>query len=209
MRLGIIGLGLVLALGCTEPVEEADAGEGADAGGVLVDAGGEDAGVVLDPDAGVEEDAGVELDASVIVDAGGGRVAPFDGDNRDAPAQVQRFSPTPGTGTAVRMFAHTEEISQPEGDGSDWVEFEFPNASNPVQSVWLSLDCTITGDAAAPVRATIWEDDVATTMSASCGDVDRMFTVNNTRVQKIEIHFAGAPAEQTHVAYTLTVVGFR
>lgn len=126
-----------------------------------------------------------------------------DGDSLAAPA-VDNFLSI----TGLRDFAYSDEISSPDGDEADFVGFEFPNNSNPNQAVDLTLDCDIEGDEDADVRGVIFQNGVETASSIECNEGERTFTVNNTQVQVVRIGFADEPDDDTHVEYTLTVVGF-
>jgi hypothetical protein len=135
-------------------------------------------------------------------------IAPLDNDSLQNPA-VSEFLSITGT----RDFAYTDQISSPMGDMEDFVEFEFPNNSNPAQQVRITLDCTFSeAENGAQVRATVWEDGVEDIgLRADCNDGEQILTVDNTKVQTVRIYFSVGPTgdEQTLVDYTITIVGFQ
>lgn len=130
-------------------------------------------------------------------------IAPLDNDSLAAPAE-SHFLRITGT----REFTFQNDISTDVGDASDFVEFEFPNNSNPSQSVFLTLDCNIIGEEGTQVRATIYEDGERTLSFVSCNEGEQRLTVDNTKVQTVAIEFSNIPAP-AYADYTLTVVGFR
>lgn len=109
--------------------------------------------------------------------------------------------------TGVREFGHTDEISFPNGDADDFVEFELPNNSNPAQRIQVELDCALEGELDAIVRATLFEDGIATTRSVRCNEGRVDLTVDNTRVQSLRIAFS-VVSDPTFVDYTLRVIAF-
>jgi hypothetical protein len=152
---------------------------------------------------GDDLDAGAEIDAGLDLDAPGVRVAPDDNDTLEEPAESHFLSIT-----GEREFTYSDEISSPEGDDLDFIEFEFPNNSNTAQVVRITLDCAFEGDLEAVGAARILEDGEAGTLRVQCNEGEQTLTVNNTKVQtaRVEITTAAGP---THLEYTLTVVGFQ
>jgi len=130
-------------------------------------------------------------------------VAEFDNDSLQNPAVSVFFSPT-----GTRNFTHVNKISFPDGDNDDWVEFEFPNNSNSSQRVWVTLECTITGDPGAQLRATVYENESNTNQIAICNQGEVQLTVDNTKKQQLRIHF-GITGDGILADYTVTVVGFK
>jgi hypothetical protein len=130
------------------------------------------------------------------------QVAAFDNDSLQNPAVSVFLSPT-----GNRNFTYSNDVSYANGDQEDWVEFEFPNNANTNQTVRLTLSCTIAGSESAQLRATIWEDGVRTNEIAICNQDEQQLTVDNTKVQQVQIHF-GITDEGIYATYTLTVVGF-
>jgi hypothetical protein len=148
-------------------------------------------------------DAGVELDAPEPDAPMGIAVAPADNDSLQNPAQTHFLSIT-----GTRDFAYTNEISFPMGDAEDFLEFEFPNNQNPAQVVRITLACTLTGDEDAVGTVEIFEDAVLGNLRVDCNEGEQTLTVDNTKVQTARVRFSSAGAT-SHLAYTLTVVGFQ
>ena len=131
------------------------------------------------------------------------QIADLDNDSLQNPAQSVFFSPT-----GTKSFTYSNAVSYANGDQEDWVEFEFPNNSNSNQVVWITLDCTITGDPEAQLRATIYEDGNSTNKIVICNQGETQLTVDNTKVQQVRIHW-GITKDDIYANYTITVVGFR
>ncbi|MFQ5434675.1 MAG: hypothetical protein ACE5FD_07345, partial [Anaerolineae bacterium] len=129
-------------------------------------------------------------------------IAQFDNDSLQNPAVSVFMSPT-----GNRNFSHSNDISYPNGDQDDWVEFEFPNNSNTSQRVRITLNCNITGPDGAQVRATIYEDGQQTTKIVICGQGETFLTVDNTKKQQLRIHW-GITQDGVYATYDLTVVGY-
>ncbi len=130
-------------------------------------------------------------------------IAQFDNDSLQNPA-VSVFMSITGN----RNFTHSNDVSYPNGDQDDWVEFEFPNNSNTSQQVFITLNCNITGPDGAQLRATIYEDGQQTTKIVICGQGEQTLTVDNTKTQQVRIHW-GITKEGIYATYDLTVVGFK
>jgi len=157
-----------------------------DDGQDLVDAGNDDI------------DADIDIDAALQV-----AEAPLDNDSLANPAESHFLSIT-----GERNFNYVNEVSHPGGDTTDFIEFEFPNNSNPNQVVRITLDCTITGQVDAQGGLTIFEDGQTSASQVLCNQGEQILTVDNTKVQVAEIGFTTV-ADASHMDYTLTVVGFQ
>lgn len=131
------------------------------------------------------------------------QIAPFDNDSLQNPARDVFLSIT-----GDRNFTYSNDISYPEGDQEDWVQFEFPNNANPNQPMWVTLNCTLTSPD-AQLRATLFEDGASTTKIAICNQGEVQLTVDNTKVQQLRIHFGITDEDGVYADYTLTVVGFK
>ena len=129
--------------------------------------------------------------------------APFDNDSLQNPARTEFLSIT-----GTRNFSHSNDVSFPGGDQDDWVQFEFPNNSNPNQNVWITLSCSISGDPDAQLRATVYENGGQTNKIVLCNTGEQQLTVDNTKVQQARIHW-GIPKDGIYATYTVTVVGFK
>lgn len=130
-------------------------------------------------------------------------VAPFDNDSLQNPAVEQFMSPT-----GTRVLTVDGDISDPEGDTDDWVEFRVPANSNSSQPVWLTLDCSIDGHASDRARVTLYEDGVQTTRGALCNDGEVSLTIDNTKTQTLRVHF-NSVADAAYMNYTLVVKAYR
>lgn len=140
--------------------------------------------------------------ATATEETAGQQIAPFDNDSLQNPAVSVFLRPT-----GTRNFTYSNDISYPDGDQDDWVEFEFPNNSNTNQVVWLTLECNIVSEENVQVIANISENGVATTKRAFCNNGETQLTVDNTKVQQVRIYFN--ITGEAYATYTLTVVGFR
>jgi hypothetical protein len=130
-------------------------------------------------------------------------IAQFDNDSLQNPAISQFLSPT-----GVRNYMHANDVSYPDGDQDDWVQFEFPNNDNPLQPAYVTLECALIGDQDSQLRATLYEDGNATTQITICGQGEKQFTVDNTKVQQLRVHF-GITGDPVYAGYSLMVVGYR
>ncbi|MEJ2747351.1 MAG: SH3 domain-containing protein, partial [Anaerolineae bacterium] len=126
----------------------------------------------------------------------GVQIADFDNDSLQNPAQSVFFSIT-----GTRDFSYSNAVSYPDGDQDDWVEFEFPNNANSSQNVWITLTCTISGEPGAQLRATLWENQAQTTKIVLCNNGETQLTVDNTKVQQLQIHW-GITKEGVYADYT-------
>jgi len=129
------------------------------------------------------------------------RVAAFDNDSQQNPAQDEFLSIT-----GTRELIHTNEISFPQGDQEDFVRFELPNNSNTSQRISVTLDCALDGQSDAIVRAFITEDGQVVG-SVMCNDGPQNITIDNSKAQDVRIAFSSVNAA-TFVDYTLTVAPF-
>ena len=128
-------------------------------------------------------------------------LAELDNDSLQRPAESYFMSPT-----GTREFTYTGDISFPDGDLEDFVEFELPNNSNPSTRMQITLDCTFTGQDDAIVRVNIYEDGVKGSETALCNDGATNITIDNTMVQTAVIEVSSA-SEPLHVQYSLFVDG--
>lgn len=160
-------------------------------------------GSVEDDENPMTMDAGVDVDAPSPDAATQIAVAPPDNDSLQNPAETHFLSIT-----GTRNFTYANEISFPTGDAEDFVEFEFPPNQNTAQVVRITLACTLTGQATAVAGADVLEDAVASNLRVTCNEGEKTLTVNNTKVQTVKIRFSSV-GEPSHLAYTLTVIGFQ
>jgi hypothetical protein len=153
-----------------------------------------------------DDDVDMMVDDDQIDDDGDGEqeqpllIAEFDNDSVQNPAVEYFMSPT-----GTRVFYYSNDISFPEGDSEDFVEFRLPNNSNPNSTVWITLDCAIDGPEDTLVDARIWEDGVeSANKRVACNDGEQTITINNTKDQTVRIHFLSV-SDAAYVDYTLTV----
>ncbi|MCA9987235.1 MAG: SH3 domain-containing protein [Anaerolineales bacterium] len=131
-------------------------------------------------------------------------IAPFDNDSLQNPA-VSVFLSITGN----RSFTYTDAISYEAGDQDDWVEFELPANSNPNQNIFITLECTFSGNVGnAAGRITLYENGQQTTKIVLCNVGEQTITINNTATYQGRIHF-GVTNDGVRMDYTVTVVGFR
>ncbi len=136
-------------------------------------------------------------------------IAPFDNDSAADPA-LDAFLSITGT----RELVYTDQISAEEGDTQDFVVFELPNNSNPVQRIEIEIDCDVFGDPNVFARVELFNVDGndATRITGSpvdCNEGVFQVTVRNDQLQLARIYVQGVPQEQTLIEYTLTVTPFR
>lgn len=158
----------------------------------------------MDPEDAEEPDPGMEPPDEPEDPAGG--LAPFDNDSLQAPAisELLRI-------TGLRQLAYADQISAEAGDDADFIEFQLPNASNPLQRITVRLDCDFDlPDSGGQVRVTLHEDgELDPGQMVLCNEGEQDLTVDNTKVQTAMVHFSITPDFQTRVDYELTIIGFR
>lgn len=121
-------------------------------------------------------------------------------DNRDSaaqPAMQGSFSPS-----GARQFAYSHQLSTPQGDGQDWIEFT-PYAAGRV-SARLTISLTCSGNGTLAVELLQNGVPVPGWGTLQCGDRDRLLTL--PAGGSYVFHLSAAVGNtQTLVAYTLTV----
>jgi len=120
-----------------------------------------------------------------------------DGDSRDAPAIQVTF-----TATGTDRFTYSSQVSAPEGDGEDWVEFTPFATSGTEAHLLMTLSCS--GDGSLQVE--LWQagSKLSGWGSLNCGDTERAIMV--TTGQAYEIRLAPAVGEGLRlVDYVLKV----
>ena len=171
-----------------------------------------DAGVTdLDQELGFDEPIVDDVVEDEVVDNGNldELVAPFDNDSAADPA-LDEFLSITGT----RELVYTDQISAEEGDSQDFIVFELPNNSNPIQRIEIEIDCDVFGDQDVFARVELFNVDGndATRITGDpvdCNEGVFQVTVRNDQVQLARIHVQGVPQEQTLIEYTFTVTPFR
>jgi len=112
--------------------------------------------------------------------------------------------------TNNRTKSRTDEVSSPNGDNEDWVQFDIPNPSNTTYRLKsMELTCTLHGDAAnAQLQAKVWQNGAASRGAKSlaiCGNGPVTPTIDGTQPIQIRVYF-GLFSQDVHADYTLTVV---
>ncbi|RME87363.1 MAG: SH3 domain-containing protein [Anaerolineae bacterium] len=123
--------------------------------------------------------------------------APPDDDSAQSPAVHVVFSPA-----ASRAFSYSSDLSSPQGDSEDWVEFTFSTPSD-VARVLLSLTCQGNGE----VRVELWQDGqkLDDWGSLACGDEEVPLTLYREEPFLFRLRAVGSGEGLSYVAYTLTV----
>jgi uncharacterized protein YraI len=121
-------------------------------------------------------------------------------DNRDSaaqPAMRVAFSPS-----SSRQFAYSHQLSTPQGDGQDWVEFTPYAAAGASARLTVSLDCRGNGRLAVELLQN------GTPLSAwgtlQCGERDKSLALPAGGTYTLHLSATGGGG-QVLVAYTLTV----
>jgi uncharacterized protein YraI len=120
-----------------------------------------------------------------------------DGDSASNPAIRVIFS-----GTGTHQFIYSSQVSAPEGDAEDWVEFTAYSASGTKASLESSLACTGNGT----LVVELWQ--AGTRLSdwgaLACGDVEKPLLLSAGQVYQMRL--APTPGDDLRlVDYTLTV----
>lgn len=122
--------------------------------------------------------------------------APTDGDSSLRPAVQVTFAPG-----GVRQFTYTSDVSFPEGDQEDWIEFT-PFASGAEALVFVSLACE--GNAA--LTAEFWQNGspLAESPALACGVRQTPVRLPAGAAVQLRLHIAEGDALR-YCRYTLTV----
>lgn len=129
-------------------------------------------------------------------------IAPFDGDSQFNPAVSVNFSPT-----GQRNFTHSSDVSVPQGDVDDWVQFKPVNSESGTASTWFTLTCD--GDAGSVqwLRAILFDNGQQTTQLVFCGDDQKRLTLTVNHIYQLRITYLNT--DPHYAQYQLTVVGYR
>lgn len=124
-------------------------------------------------------------------------LAPPDGDSAAAPAVNILFS-----ATGTHQFDYSSQLSAPEGDGEDWVEFTPYSSSEANATLEMSLACTGNGS----VLVELWQNgvQVANWGTLKCGDSHLIVILSSgiaTRLRLAAVTGAG----MQWVSYTLSI----
>ena len=131
-------------------------------------------------------------------------IAPFDNDSLQNPAVTLLLRPT-----GDRELIYSDAISYEEGDQDDWVEFEVPGNNSGVHTIYITLQCTLSGNVGnAAGRITLYRDGQQTTQIALCNDGEKTIVIDSGITYQGRIHF-GVTNDGVLMDYTVTIVGFR
>ncbi|NOQ84068.1 MAG: hypothetical protein GQ551_08665 [Myxococcales bacterium] len=135
-------------------------------------------------------------------------IAPFDNDSAANPAVDEFLSIT-----NTREIVYTDQISAEDGDNEDFIQFELPNNSNPVQRITVSIDCDVYGDENVFARVELLNvnGNDATRITGppiDCNEGEFFVSIRNDQVQLARVYVQGVPEEQTMIEYTLVVAPF-
>ncbi len=121
----------------------------------------------------------------------------MDGDSRLAPAVQVVFS-----ATGTRQFVYSSQVSTPQGDLEDWVEFTPFSAQGTRANLLISLNCSGNGS----LLVELWQGGTALLGwgSLSCGDVDKPVSLDASQAYELRLAVASGEGPRL-VNYTLTV----
>jgi hypothetical protein len=130
------------------------------------------------------------------------QVAPTDNDSTFNPAAYVSLAPTGDR----RQLVYSDEVSKPQGDFEDWIEFTSVASENETNYVWVSLSCS----GSANLRAQMYDADTNTEITGSgfwleCGTVDKQITTTSNHDYQFRIY----PRTDGYASYTITVKGVR
>jgi uncharacterized protein YraI len=144
----------------------------------------------------VEPSAGMPAPAVTLTPTVG--PAPADGDSSANPAFRVTFSPS-----GTRQFSYTGNVSAPEGDAEDWVEFT-PYAAPGETTAALTTSLLCTGNGALDVE--LWQNGapLAGWGALACGDVERVLPLVAGTTYQLRLSIVTANGLQ-YTQYTLTL----
>ncbi len=124
--------------------------------------------------------------------------ASADGDSSAAPAARVAFSPS-----GLRQFSYTSEVSSPQGDAEDWVEFTpYASRAGSPARVLISLVCNGNGK----LTVELWHNGAALKDWGGlvCGDRDDLLELAAGQVYQFRLR-ADSGVGLRYIHYTLTV----
>jgi len=125
--------------------------------------------------------------------------APADGDTLESPAIRVTFSPS-----AARAFDYTSDVSSPEGDAEDWVQFT-PYASTAGQTAMLYINLACLGNGALSVELWWNNQPLQGWGSLACGESGRPLTLTGGQTYLFRLRAEESSGGLRYVNYTLTV----
>jgi len=122
----------------------------------------------------------------------------MDGDSPDAPGVQVTFSPL-----GKRLLAYTSDLSSPDGDSDDWIEFT-PYASQTGQRARISASLACTGNGTLIVQLQQSDMPITSWSGLHCGD--SQVTVELAAGQPAQFHLTPAEGDGLqYVLFTLSV----
>ncbi len=125
--------------------------------------------------------------------------APLDNDSAQAPAINITFSPS-----TVGVFIYSSDISTPEGDREDWVQFSpYASPGSSSATVYLSLSCSGNGRLAVD----LWQNGVPQPGLADlgCDETNQPLTLSIGQAYTIHLYIADESGDLQYVNYTLRI----
>jgi len=125
--------------------------------------------------------------------------APNDEDSAQRPALTVSFSPQ-----SSRLFAYTSEVSYPQGDREDWIQFS-PYSPQTGQTAPLLASLTCSGNGTVVVD--LWQDGVPLNDwgTLACGSSEGPLNLSGDSTYLLHISAAEGQGGLQYVQYTLTV----
>jgi hypothetical protein len=122
-----------------------------------------------------------------------------DGDSAQNPALTVTFSPQ-----SSRLFAYTSDVSYPEGDREDWVQFK-PYSTQSGQTAPLLASLTCTGNGTLVVE--LWQDGVPLKDwgTLACGSSEGPLNLSGDSTYLLHLSAAEGQGGLQYIRYTLTV----
>jgi uncharacterized protein YgiM (DUF1202 family) len=126
-------------------------------------------------------------------------VAAEDGDSAQAPALTVSFSPD-----SSRLLAYTSDVSYPQGDREDWVQFA-PYSPQPGQTAPMLATLACTGN--GTVNVELWQDGkpLQNWGNLACGSSEGPLNLSGNSTYLLHISAAEGSGGLQYVQYTLTV----
>ncbi|MBU4225358.1 MAG: hypothetical protein KKC71_06010, partial [Chloroflexi bacterium] len=124
--------------------------------------------------------------------------ASADGDSSAAPAARVAFSPS-----GLRQFSYSSDLSSPQGDAEDWVEFTpYASRAGSPARVLLSLVCNGNGK----LTVELWQNGAPLKdwSGLVCGDRDELLDLDAGQAYQFRLR-ADSGVGLRYVHYTLTV----
>ena len=146
----------------------------------------------------IQETAGTLPEKMTSTPTAGVTIAYDDGDSIVKPSHLLVIS-----SIGINKFIFSSDLSQPDGDHSDWLEVQF-NGSNQLETATLSASLSCNG--MGTIRVTLLENKRASDnwTGLSCGDQNQEIIINSDTpyLFQFEIIDQSSP---TYVEYTLKI----